>query len=209
MRRSLPRAPSEINKLARTLATVAGQLSEETKAVVLDEALTAAREIMADGQNELRGVVENRAFRGWGSTGEGGCTDVLVALAPELSGTQLEESLAITQAIELKEFRAQVLKALAPRLTGMQQVEALAAARTIDSLPTRLDVLLSLLAGADPKIRAREIRQCLVSIWNTILAEGTPPALLNYIATAATVVGPGTLATLAQHIVEIRQWRWL
>ena len=178
---------------ARALAALAPQLSGEAKTAVLDEALAAAR-----------------AMHEWGRA------RALAALAPQLSGTQLGEALGVARAIKNERDRVVALVALAPRLSGDVKTavldEALAVARDAGAAEG-LNTLLGLLVEADPMTCVSEIRQCLVSILDAQLAQGTCSEVLELINPEVlrwTIVGPDTVEALARHIVEIgHQWRWL
>ena len=139
---------------------------------------------------------------------------MLAALAPQLSGQQLDEALAAARAIEGEGGRARVLAALAPQLSGQQLDEALAATRAIKHGGFRAQALVALRSKKDQKVHVREIRRCLVDLLSEQLSPQRREEVFQWISNMdvfrVPILGAETIAALARHIVEIsHRWRWL
>jgi hypothetical protein len=91
------------------------------------------------------------------------------------------------------------------------------AARAIRNERHRAQALAVLAPRLSGETRVREIRQCLVSILDAQLTQGTCSEVLKLVNKLVNlevlrwpIVGPDTVAVLARHIVETgHRWRWL
>jgi hypothetical protein len=124
------------------------------------------------------------------------------------------QDLAVAVAIGEERHRAQALAVLAPQLTGELRAQGLAAALAISDQGSRAKALVAFIPySPDDTLLFSHLRRAITAHLYQDLSSRNRAEVLDFIASrqlfAPPIVGTGTLATIASHIVEIcSRWHW-